>query len=234
MARFSAINKTKINFWSFAPAIRVKVNPSNVFEQADKLKPMVILINGWRDTIDEDVITALSRAYKLHTNAHFIVADWSAYSSNPWLIPSVIATVGTGNAIGEFIDDASKAFDKAEDKKMFFKNLHILGLTMGAHVAGSVANYLKKKNSGQIGRITAFDADGPVFTFPIPLPCNFRLCKKHAEFVQLIHTDVLILGAVAPIGHADFFVNFGGPIQPGCWQNLLSEFLVDVNIGKPF
>lgn len=212
--------------------MRVKVDSTSVFEYASKSDPMVLLINGWRDTIDKDVITALARAYKLNTNAHFVVADWSAYSSNPFLVPSVLATVGTGKVIGEFIDEASKAFDNVDDRKIFFKNLHVLGLTMGAHVAGSVANYLKKKNSGKIGRITAFDADGPVFTFPILLPCSFRLCKKHADFVQLIHTDVLVLGTVAPIGHADFYVNFGGPIQPGCWQNLLSEFLVDINIGK--
>ncbi len=45
-----------------------------------------------------------------------------------------------------------------------------------------------------------------------------RLSKDDADFVDAIHTSIL-LGYVPPIGHADFYPN-GGQFQPGCSQIL--------------
>lgn len=44
---------------------------------------------------------------------------------------------------------------------------------------------------------------------------NRKLSKDDAEFVDIIHTDVLERGILATAGHADFYVN-GGIEQPGC------------------
>lgn len=44
---------------------------------------------------------------------------------------------------------------------------------------------------------------------------DHKLGKDDAEFVDVIHTDVLARGVLASAGHVDFYVN-GGIEQPGC------------------
>lgn len=60
------------------------------------------------------------------------------------------------------------------------------------------------------------DAAGPLFEFPIRVPENRRLTKTDAHFVDGIHTNVGFFGYLSPFADADFYVNNGGPIQPGC------------------
>lgn len=226
------VDKTKIKYWSFNSDIPVEVTPTTIFKQADKSLPVVILIHGWQDQLNKDVITSLAEAYKLYKQVNFIVVDWTEYTNNVFLIPTMLHATYTGKALGQFIQQVSKSFVNEEDRQTFFKQLHLLGLTMGAYVAGSASNYLQIREHRMINRITAFDAFAPVFAFPYPLPCRFRLCKTHATFVDAIHSDILLLGATYPFGHADFYVNFGGPIQPGCWKNFIPKFLPDSNISK--
>lgn len=44
---------------------------------------------------------------------------------------------------------------------------------------------------------------------------NRRLSQNDAEFVDVIHTNAMIQGQLAPCGHVDFYVN-GGMSQPAC------------------
>lgn len=56
------------------------------------------------------------------------------------------------------------------------------------------------------------DPAKPLFIFA---NSTCKLGKDDAEFVDVIHTDVLQRGVLAPAGHADFYPN-GGIDQPGC------------------
>lgn len=52
---------------------------------------------------------------------------------------------------------------------------------------------------------------------------DHKLGKDDAEFVDVIHTDILQRGILSPSGHVDFYVN-GGIEQPGCsFQTNTSE-----------
>lgn len=44
---------------------------------------------------------------------------------------------------------------------------------------------------------------------------NRRLSRNDAKFVDVIHTNALVQGQLAPCGDVDFYVN-GGLSQPGC------------------
>lgn len=72
-----------------------------------------------------------------------------------------------------------------------------------------VANYIA---SGKLKRITGLDPAKPLFIFANK---DHKLGQDDAEFVDIIHTDVLQRGVLAPCGHADFYVN-GGIGQHGC------------------
>ena len=59
------------------------------------------------------------------------------------------------------------------------------------------------------------DPAGPGFTFA---DSDERLDKSDAKFVDVMHTSIKFpkaLGLSKPIGHVDFYPNYGGT-QPGC------------------
>ncbi|XP_011139807.1 pancreatic lipase-related protein 2 isoform X2 [Harpegnathos saltator] len=80
------------------------------------------------------------------------------------------------------------------------ENIHVLGYSVGAHIAGLIANYLP---DDKLGRITD---------------------ETDAHFVDVIHTGAGILGQWGPNGHADFYVN-GGSSQPGCATSSILQTL---------
>ncbi len=99
--------------------------------------------------------------------------------------------------------------------------LHLIGYSIGAHIAGLTANYVTK---GKLGRITGLD---PTIIFSMGTTGNRSrdLDNTDANFVDVIHTAAGVLGQWGPSGHADFYVN-GGSSQPGCASSsLIGEYL---------
>lgn len=92
--------------------------------------------------------------------------------------------------------------------------IDVVGHSLGSHLAGFVGKATKELTSKKIGRITALDPAGPSFEHP-QMPIDMRLNREDADFVDVIHTDIQYYGFTAPLGHVDFYPNFGKE-QPGC------------------
>lgn len=88
--------------------------------------------------------------------------------------------------------------------------MHIIGHSLGAHIAGFIGKYL----GGKIGRITGLDPASP-WIRTIENTTN-RLDKNDAIFVDVIHTCTDYPGINVPIGHVDIWPNGGSCLQPGC------------------
>lgn len=56
------------------------------------------------------------------------------------------------------------------------------------------------------------DPAKPLFAFA---SSEYKLDSSDADFVDVIHTDVVGRGMLASLGHVDFYPNLG-TIQPGC------------------
>lgn len=88
---------------------------------------------------------------------------------------------------------------------------HLIGHSLGAHIAGHIGKHL----NGKIGRITGLDPASPLYESK---DAEDRLWYTDAEFVESIHTDhstILPFGMKEPCSHVDIYPN-GGENQPGC------------------
>lgn len=109
-----------------------------------------------------------------------------------------------------------------ELKQLDLGRTHIIGFSLGAHVAGFAGSELPG-----LYRITGLDPAGPLFESQHP---DARLDDTDAKFVDVIHSngENLILGGLGswqPMGHVDFYPN-GGRVQTGC-SNLFLGAVTD-------
>ncbi|CAG2117119.1 unnamed protein product, partial [Medioppia subpectinata] len=99
--------------------------------------------------------------------------------------------------------------------------VHIVGHSLGAHIAG----FTGKAFNGKIGRITGLDPASLGFDGQ---PSTDKLAPSDAQFVDAIHTDavpVIGLGIHENSGHIDFYPNGGTTHQPGCIINRVTSVI---------
>lgn len=76
--------------------------------------------------------------------------------------------------------------------------MHFIGYSVGAHISGLVANYIKP-SEGKIGRITGLD---PTIFVYAGSNNSKDLDPSDAHFVDILHSSAGILGQWQPSGHA--------------------------------
>lgn len=182
------------------------------------------IIHGWLENADRPYMRALKNSYIARGEYNVITVDWARPSQVDYAIASM-NTKSVGRDLGEFIIRIMKILN------IPLKHIHIIGHSLGAHVAGFAGKEVRKRIKRKVGRITALDAAGPLFEIPIPVDESMRLSKNDAEFVDCIHTDGGIFGMTQAIGHVDFYPNGGVPRQPGCSniniRNLSTRVIID-------
>ncbi|KAM4687182.1 endothelial lipase [Rhinophrynus dorsalis] len=167
-----------------------------------------IVIHGWTMSgLFENWLHNLVDALQAREQySNIIVVDWISLAHQ--LYPDAVNnTKVVGKDIAVLIDWLK------EKASLSLENLHLIGYSLGAHVAGYAGNYV----SGTIGRITGLDPAGPMFEGVEP---HKRLSPDDADFVDVLHTYTrealgVSIGIQMPIGHIDVYPN-GGDYQPGC------------------
>ncbi|KAK5640091.1 hypothetical protein RI129_010902 [Pyrocoelia pectoralis] len=163
--------------------------------------PTKIIIHGFISSIREIVFQINKDAYLETGNYNVIGMDWSVLCEFEYFTAMRGAQIA-GSHLGAFLNYLIH-------EGVGFENIHLIGHSLGAHVAAMGADKVK---GGKIHRITGLDPAGPGYN---DVPTNYRLDPGDAHLVDVIHTNMRLLSLSHPQGHLDFYPN-GGRFQPGC------------------
>lgn len=159
------------------------------------------LIHGWDSNGNSHMPVSLKNEYVKLKLYNVVIVDWGKVAEQIlYPIPANGTTI-----VGEYVADFLLEFYKNSTSKNI--NVHLIGFSLGAHVAGFAGRKLRQH--GFIAdRITALDPANPLISNGVH--------STDGAFVDVIHTTSGLLGKAQPLGHADFYPNGGMIPQPHC------------------
>lgn len=176
-----------------------------------------VIVHGFIDNrMFGEWMSQLKDRFLEYDDLNVIVVDWSKGNGLPYGQASVNTRV-TGAMLGIQIETICRT------KNVTAASFHILGHSLGSHIAGYAGKHLK----GALGHITGMDPAGPFFEGLKP---EARLWHTDAQFVESVHTDARHLvevgfGMYETCSHVDIFPN-GGKNQPGCDQERVTSVIL--------
>ncbi|XP_076237419.1 pancreatic triacylglycerol lipase [Calliopsis andreniformis] len=184
---------------------------SIVKSKFDAGKPLKIIIHGYKGSGSDVGAILLMQALLDVEDVNVLMLDWTRGAATTYQT-AVANTELVGRQLSLVLLDVINLGTQS-------KNIHIIGFSLGAHIAGCASEALKKKNF-LLGRITGLDPASPFFRNHLFREKTRKLDATDAELVDVIHTDGSEdfadgFGLLKPLGHIDFFPN-GGREQPGC------------------
>ncbi|BFZ16539.1 hypothetical protein BsWGS_19578 [Bradybaena similaris] len=176
-------------------------------------RPTKFITHGFLNNPDTNPwLTDMKDALLRRGDYNVVIVDWAGGNGPPYSQASANTRL-VGAQIAQLIHllISSKGVTAAD--------LHIIGHSLGAHVAG----YAGEKVSG-LARITGLDPAGPYFE---NTDKTVRLDPTDAVFVDIIHSDAknllqLGFGMKEQLGHSDFYPNLGHD-QPGCTRSPIAQ-----------
>ncbi|XP_033869215.3 endothelial lipase-like [Acipenser ruthenus] len=168
----------------------------------------ILVIHGWTMSgmFEKWLQKLVSAIQEREKEANVLVVDWINLAHQVYP-DAVNHTKTVGHDIAKFLEWLK------DELNLPLQNVHMIGYSLGAHVAGYAGNYV----NGTIGRITGLDPAGPMFE---GVDSDSRLSPDDADFVDVLHTYTrealgVSIGIQQPVGHIDIYPN-GGDSQPGC------------------
>ncbi|EFA01489.1 phospholipase A1 member A [Tribolium castaneum] len=184
--------------------------------QFNRINPTKIVIHGFGGGRNLSPSTDMREAYFHRGNYNIIIVDYGTLVREPCLKQMEWAPRFCAKCIAQLINYLTH-----HPRGVRADDLHLVGYSVGAHIAGLVANYLNPIEHGKLGRITGLD---PTIVFYMGNNRSRDLDYTDAHFVDVLHTGAGILGQWGPTGHADFYIN-GGSSQPGCGKDTIFKTL---------
>lgn len=204
------------------------LNPLNLNESVSLFRPRLplkIILHGYNQNRDLSPNREIRPPLLYHEQVYVISLDYSVYTKHPCYYPWAVYSASIiAKCLAYFIDDLIV-------RDYFARNdIHLIGFSFGAQVAGLTANYVKEKLNRITGRCvcafvfylwlnifkflnTALDPARPGF---MTTNLSEKLDSTDADFIDVIHSDPMFFSYLNPLGHADFYPNLEDFHQPGC------------------
>lgn len=192
------------------------LNTSLTFEDIDEAGymrrlPTRVIIYDWNKDQDKAEYIKLNKYMKSIGEFNRIFVDHSqVLSGDDQYLQINVAR--QGDALGRLL------FHLHSLGFLVVDELVIIGVGIGAHLAGNAGRYLKALNIPLcVGTIVALDP-----SFEMDRRPRYRLQKQNAEAVIVFHTNVNGTGIYEAVGHADLYFN-SQRMQPDCDTELCSH-----------
>lgn len=168
-------------------------------------QPLVIFMHGFTDDPSLFNFAVVNEAFQSKGHHNILALDASPLIRYLYLRSSTYVRF-IGEKLGETL---AAMVNSGLDRK----NIHLVGHSLGSHIAGFAGKAFHSLTGTLVGRISGLDPAGPAFSHEDK---NLRLAASDAEFVDVIHTNAGVYGMTSPVGHVDFFPN-GGAQQPNAF-----------------
>ena len=206
--------KTKFELFTRRNSDGEKISLTRVPKNFNAKKPIKFIIHGFLQNKDATWYVEIRKAFLKLSDFNVILVD---YGERNYIAYEI--SVANARLVGVDVARLIRYFVKKKGSN--YDDIHIIGYSLGAHIAG----YAGEKFKGKIGRITGLDPARPLFEFTDK---KVKLDPSDAKFVDIIHTSGSVnqngLGLLEPSGHVDFYPN-GGFDQPGCTK--LDSYLTE-------
>lgn len=158
---------------------------------------LTLLITGWTTDLTEQdtTVDTVSNAYLARGGNNFIVLDSARY----------VDTLYTWSAFNT--DEIGEHVGRALVKVIKFvqlSNIHVIGHSLGSHIAGAAGRSFQLESGKRLPRITGLDPANPCFNEGESLT---GLQRGDADFIDVIHTNSGVLGKRHHMGDVDFYPN---------------------------
>eukprot|EP00091_Calanus_sinicus_P018033 TRINITY_DN3997_c0_g1_i3.p1 TRINITY_DN3997_c0_g1~~TRINITY_DN3997_c0_g1_i3.p1 ORF type:complete len:260 (-),score=80.25 TRINITY_DN3997_c0_g1_i3:84-818(-) len=163
--------------------------------------PIIILSHGWNShgfIAEKGFGKGFADAYLSVGDYNVISIDWGDLES--WA--NYPAAASRTRPVGEHAANLVKILSDLG----LLDNIHVVGHSLGAHVAGFLAKKVQEMGLGKLKRVTGLDPAQPFFDIAGP---EERIDKDDADFVQIVHTNSGMiwdgcLSIKKSLGHVDF------------------------------
>ncbi|XP_076231290.1 lipase member H [Calliopsis andreniformis] len=162
-------------------------------------KGTILYIHGFIEDGNVENVQVVPRAYLNRGDVNVILVDWGEIAININYIYVSSQVPAIGKALAESLEKLSKVIN--------LNTVHVIGHSLGAHIAGHMGRHMNVT----LSRITGLDPAFPLF---YPSTCHIR--PNDAEIVVILHTDGGVFGTPTNTGTVDFYANMGISLQPGC------------------
>ncbi|KAA0202145.1 hypothetical protein HAZT_HAZT009801 [Hyalella azteca] len=169
----------------------------------DANKQSVVVVHGFTGSLSGCPWMVDIKDSFIRKDMNVVLVDWGALSGSDLMSYFHVVEYNVpfvGLQLAALLQALKENVGLSEDK------LHLIGFSLGAHVCGFAG-----KNFRNISRITGLDPAGPAYQSADE---DRRLCASDANFVDIVHTDMEVLGFSGQLGHVDFFMN--GGLDQGC------------------
>jgi len=147
--------------------------------------------------------SGIRRAWLDRISCNVFTVDWGAGASTINYITARNRVPAVATQVARFIDWVNQQTGTP------FSLVSVTGHSLGGHIAGLTG---KRVARGRLQSVVAMDPAGPLFSMNSPTE---RVHHTDAVYVECIYTDQGGLGFDEPLGHANFYPNWGSS-QPGC------------------
>ncbi|XP_043950792.1 lipase member H-A isoform X3 [Drosophila biarmipes] len=170
-------------------------------DHVESVESVKLIVHGYLGSRTHGSIMPLRNAYTAQGFENVLVADWGPVANLDYPT-SRLAVKKVARVLAKLLEEFLQRHG------INLEGVHIIGHSLGAHIAGLIGRYF----NGTLGRVTGLDPALPLFSSR----SDDSLHSNAAQFVDVIHTDYPLFGDIRPRGTVDFYPNFGLAPQPGC------------------